>query len=70
MNTRIPDVYQVSWWPRATQVGGPTPGPRKYKQFHSEAEAARFLDSLPSIKYWTRMGKVKPGVSLKSGECD
>jgi len=67
MNTRIPDVYQVSWWPRATQIGGPTPGPRKYKQFREEAEAARFLDGIPAEIYWTSLNKLKPSHELKNG---
>jgi len=55
MNTRIPDVYQVSWWPRGSKAEEAV----KYRQFHNEAEAARFLDGISAETYWTKIEKVE-----------
>jgi hypothetical protein len=56
MNTRIPDVYQVSWWPRGDQDSESV----KHRKFYTESEAARFLDGISAETYWTKIGKVDP----------
>ena len=54
-----PRFFEVSWWPRPVRLGGPTPGPVKYKEFTDESEAMRFLDSLPQVRYWTEVKELK-----------
>jgi hypothetical protein len=52
-----PQVYQVSWWPRAD--GSETPKNVKHKHFLKESEAALFHDGISAAHYWTRMGKAE-----------
>lgn len=54
-----PKFYEVSWWPRPVRIGGPTPGPVKYKEFISESEAMLFLDGISDVSYWKKVTVLK-----------
>jgi hypothetical protein len=54
-----PRIFEISWWPRPARTGGESPGPVKYKEFTDESEAMRFLDSLPQVRYWTKVTELK-----------
>ena len=53
-----PGVYKVSWWNRSTAINETAPEPVTAREFHNEAEAARFHDGLDSTRFWTKMETV------------